>query len=355
MTDGLGRRIAATDPATGEPVEHLELATELVLHTAFAAALAERVTRLAAVRHASYVQVRRVDRPAIDRLVVVSSATPGRRLSDLLDASAAAGVRPDIEAVVALLRQLLPAAALFSRNRQQALGTLGAERLFIVPPARVVIAEAAFGSAIDQLQLSRADAWQRYQLAMPPPRGPRGQHATWRCYGAGPGGAVDAARPSAHGRRVPRRRWPSLVSSARERHGDDDHPLAGVFSRWLRRALQLDADGFESPHAAQVAFEEVLASNRRYVTGTDALEAWVESHAQTVALPAFAQAAAAEVEASGCEPRCGGHGAGPRLRPADATDAGGIAPTSPQRAARAGPAPAVGRGRPRRACCSRPA
>ena len=81
MTDGLGRRVAATDPATGEPVEHLELATELVLHTAFAAALAERVTRLAAVRHGSYVQVRRVDRPAIDRLVVVSSATPGRRLS----------------------------------------------------------------------------------------------------------------------------------------------------------------------------------------------------------------------------------------------------------------------------------
>src|SRR5512139_1603509 len=122
MTDGLGRRIEATDPATGEPVEHLELATELVLHTAFATALAERVTRLAAVRHASYVHVRRVDRPAIDRLVVVSSATPGRRLSDLLDASAAAGVRPDIEAVVALMRQLLPAAALFSRNnRQQAL------------------------------------------------------------------------------------------------------------------------------------------------------------------------------------------------------------------------------------------
>ena len=114
MTDGLGRRIAATDPATGEPVEHLELATELVLHTAFATALAERVTRLSAVRHASYVQVRRVDRPEIDRLVVVSSAIPGRRLSDLLDASAAAASRPDIEAVVSPLRQLLPAAALFS-------------------------------------------------------------------------------------------------------------------------------------------------------------------------------------------------------------------------------------------------
>jgi hypothetical protein len=289
MTDGLGRRIAATDPATGEPVEHLELATELVLHTAFATALAERVTRLSVVRHASYVHVRRVDRPAIDRLVVVSSATPGRRLSDVLDASAAAGTRPDIEAVVALMRQLLPAAALFSRNnRQQALGTLGAERLFIVPPARVVIGDAAFGSAIEHLRLTRADAWQRYQLAMPP----------------GAGNAVSTPRGDATalgvvalsmllGRRLTADEFPNelptLIGAARERHGDEDHPLSSVFARWLRRALHLDGDGFESPHAAQIAFEEVLASNRRYVTGTDALEAWVEGHAKAVPLPEWAQ------------------------------------------------------------------
>lgn len=291
MTDGLGRRVFATDPATGDPEEHLELATDLVLHTAFAASLAERVTRLAAVRHASYVQVRRVDRPAIDRLVVVSSATPGRRLSDLLAASEQAGVRPDIEAVVALLRQLLPAAALFSRNRQQALGTLAPERLFIVPPARVVIAEASFGSAIDQLQVSRSEAWQRYQLATPPGDGP---------VQSTPRGDATALGVVALSMLLGRRltpeefpdRLPALVSSARERHGDDDHALSGVFSRWLRRLLQLEGDGFESPHAAQIAFEEVLASNRRYVTGTDALESWVESLANAVPLPAFVLAAA---------------------------------------------------------------
>ena len=313
MTDGLGRRVAATDPATGEPEEHLDLATELVLHTAFAAALAERVTRLAAVRHASYVQMRRIDRPAIDRLVVVSSATPGRRLSDLLDASAAADQRPDIEAVVALLRQLLPAATLFSRNRQQALGTLGPERLFIVPPARVVIADAGFGSAIDHLQLTRAEAWQRYQLAMPPAEGfavstPRGD-AT---------GVGVVALSMLLGRRLRPDEFPTglpaLVSSARERHGDEDHALSSVFSRWLRRALQIEDDGFESPQAAQIAFEEVLASNRRYVTGTDALEAWSEGHAQAVPLPPFVQAAAAAATeaalASAVEPRGLGDDAG---------------------------------------------
>jgi hypothetical protein len=303
MTDGLGRRIAATDPATGEPVEHLELATELVLHTAFATALAERVTRLSAVRHASYVHVCRVDRPEIDRLVVVSTATPGRRLSDLLDASAAAGVRPDIEAVVALMRQLLPAAALFSRNkRQQALGTVGSERLFIVPPARVVIAETAFGSAIGHLQLTRAEAWERYQLAMPPSDGP---------VSSTPRGDATAlgviALSMLLGRRLTASEFPeslgALVGAARERHGDEDHALSTVFARWLRRALQLDEDGFDSPQAAQIAFEEVLASNRRYVTGTDALEAWVESLATAVPLPPFAippepAATAAEATAS---------------------------------------------------------
>jgi hypothetical protein len=288
MTDGLGRRVAATDPATGVPIEQLELSTELVLHTAFATALADRVTRLAAVRHTSYVQVLRVDRPAIDRLVVVSSATPGRRLSDLLDASAQSGVRPDIEAVVALMRQLLPAAALFSKNnRQQALGTLGAGRLFIVPPARVVIADAAFGSAIEHLQLTRSEAWRRYQLAMPPTEGP---------VSASPRGDATAlgviALSMLLGRRLAVEEFPTgltgLVNSARERHGDEDHALSNVFARWLRRALQLDDDGFESPHAAQIAFEEVLASNRRYVTGTTALESWVDSLGRAVPLPAFA-------------------------------------------------------------------
>jgi hypothetical protein len=278
MTDGLGRRVAASDPATGEPVEHLELAPELVLHTAFATVLGERVARLAAVRHASYVHVLRVDRPSIDTLVIVSDATRGHRLSDLLDAAEAAGVRPEIDSVVALVRQLLPAVALFSRhNRDNAIGTIGPERLFIVPPARVVIADAAFGPALDQLGLSRSQAWQRYRVAAPPVDGTVA--CTPRCDAMALG---VVALSMLLGRRLTADEFPdqlpALVAAARERHGDDDHPLSSVFARWLRRALQLDGNGFDSPHAAQIAFEEVLASNRRYVTGTGALEQWVEQH-----------------------------------------------------------------------------
>ena len=277
MIDGLGRRVLGTDAATGEAVEQLELSLELVLHNAFATALADRVTRLAAVRHASYVRVRRVDRPSIDRLVVVSDATAGHRLSDLLAASAAAGIRPDIEAVVALLRQVLPAAALFARhNRENAIGTLAPERLFIVPPARAVIADAWFGPAIDQLQLSRLDAWQRYRIAAPPDNGPV------VCTPRGDATALGIiALSMLHGRLLTADEYPdqlpALLLESRERHGDEDHPLSSVFARWMRRALQLDEGGFDSPQAAQVAFEEVLSSNRRYVTGTAALEGWVRA------------------------------------------------------------------------------
>jgi hypothetical protein len=299
MTDGLGRRVAATDAATGEPVEHLELAPELVLHTAFATVLGERVARFAAVRHASYVHVLRVDRPSIDQLVVVSDATRGHRLSDLLDAAEAAGVRPEIDSVVALVRQLLPAVALFSRhNRDNAIGTIAPERLFIVPPARVVIADASFGPALDQLHLTRAQAWQRYRVSAPPVEGT--VTCTPRCDATALG---VVALSMLLGRRLKDDEYPdhlpALLAAVRERHGDDDHPLSSVFARWLRRTLQLDDNGFDSPHAAQIAFEEVLASNRRYVTGTGALERWVEQHGRP--LPGMAQQDGSKAEGSNLE------------------------------------------------------
>jgi hypothetical protein len=276
MTDGFGRRVETTDSATGEAIEHLDLSVDLVLHTAFASALADRVTRLATVRHASYVRLVRVDRPAPDRLVVVSEATPGRRLSDLLDQAARTGRRPAMEAVVALLRQLLPAVALFSRHRKDhALGTLAAERLWMVAPARVVIADAALGAAVDHLALSRSEAWRRYRIAAAPSDDAVVSQAK---------GDVTAlgviALALLLGRPIRDEEFPdalaALVDQARERHGEEDHPLSSVFARWLRRALQLETSAFDSPQAAQVAFEEVLASNRRYVTGTTALEEWIE-------------------------------------------------------------------------------
>src|SRR5688572_14832340 len=172
LTDGFGQRIAGVDSETGDQVELLEFGPAIVEHTGFVTALAERVARFASVRHPSYVHSRRLDRPRADRPQLVSDLTPGWRLSELLEESAAADIPVDITVVIALLRQLLPAVALFGRhNRENAIGALSPHRLIITPQARLVIAEHAFGRAIEKLNLGREKLWRDYRVTMPPSAG----------------------------------------------------------------------------------------------------------------------------------------------------------------------------------------
>jgi len=97
--DGFGPRTNGIDPETGDEIERLDLAPLLVEQSAFVTTLAERVARLAAVRHASYVHLRRLDRPDADRLELISDFTPGWRLSELLDESSTSGIPVDITVV----------------------------------------------------------------------------------------------------------------------------------------------------------------------------------------------------------------------------------------------------------------
>lgn len=281
MTDGFGRRVTSTDAASGEPVECLELSPGLAAHTAFATALTDRVARLAEVRHANYVRVRRLDRPGPNQLVVVSDQTPGPRLSDLLEYSQRTGTRPDIEVVVALMRQLLPAVALFARhNKSQAIGVIAPERLFVLPAGRMVIADIMLGSALDQLTLEPSDAWRRYGVVTPAKIGPV------VCTPRGDAMALGiVALSMLLGRMLADPEFPGalphLVGSLRERHGGEDRPLSPAFSRWLGRALQFDEpNAFDSPHAAQIGFEEVLAEDTRYVTRGEALTEWLDEYAR---------------------------------------------------------------------------
>ena len=274
--DGFGRRSHEVDPGNGEEEEFLELSPTLVEHAGFVTALGERVARFAAVRHASYVHLRRLDRPSADRLVLVSDHTAGWRISDLLTASAAVGLPIDITAVISLLRQLLPAVALFGRhNRDAAIGALAPERLIVTPQGRLVIAEHAFGPALDKLELSRERLWRDYRVCMAPsPESPRSN-----------------ARGDAHamgvialslllGRVLKTDEYPgalpSLLASAGECRDGHVTPLSKPLASWLTRALQIEPDtAFQSPHEAQVAFESVLASDRDYVTSSKSLDTWV--------------------------------------------------------------------------------
>ncbi len=274
--DGFGRRTRGIDPDSGDEVEILELSPILVEHAGFVAALGDRVARFAAVRHASYVHLRRLDRPSADRLALVSDDTEGWRLSQMLAAASAAGLPPDITVVISLLRQLLPAVSLFGRhNRDAAIGALGPERLIVTPQGRLVIAEHAFGPALEKLNMGRERLWRELRVTMAPSAGLPRANARADAHAIGVG-----ALALLLGRNLAEDEYPTqlaaLVESAVERRGDETAPLSKALSGWLARALQFDiASSFQSPHEAQVGFESVLASDRAYVTSSPALDEWV--------------------------------------------------------------------------------
>ena len=276
LTDGFGLRTHGIDPDTGDGVELLELPSEWVEHSGFVTALGDRVVRSSTVRHASDAHLRRLDRPSADRLLLVSDLTSGWRLSELLTASATTSTPLDITVVIGLLRQLLPAAALFSRhNRDSAIGTLAPERLVVTPQARLVIAEHAFGSALEKLNLGRDRLWRNLRVAMPPSAGlPRANaRADANAIGV-------VALSLLVGRLLDVEEYPSqlqaLLEGASERHDGETVPLSPALASWMARALQFDPGAaFQSPHEAQIGFEAVLATDRGYVTKSTALEQWV--------------------------------------------------------------------------------
>jgi hypothetical protein len=276
VEDGFGRRSIGIDSETGDQVELLDLTTDLVENAGFVTALGERVARFAAVRHTSYVHLRRIDRPSADRLQLVSDLTPGWRLSELLDASTAAAIPVDITVVIGLLRQLLPALALYGRhNRDAAIGALGVERLIVTPQARLVIAEHAFGPALEKLNLGREQLWRDLRVASPPSTG--AVRVTQR---ADAHGAGVVALALLLGRPLTLSEYPDqlsrLVDGLSERRDGQSSPLSTSFNGWLQRALQFDVrTAFQSPSETQLAFESVLASDRSYVTSSAKLEEWV--------------------------------------------------------------------------------
>jgi hypothetical protein len=276
VVDGFGRRMRGLDPDSGDEVEFLELSTALLEHPGFVSSLGERVARFAAVRHASYVHLRRLDRPSADRLVLVSDHTEGWRLSQLLEAASAAGRPLDISVVIGLLRQLLPAVSLFGRhNRDAAIGALAPERLIVTPQGRLVIAEHAFGPALEKLNHGRDRLWRDFRVTMAPSAGLPRSNARADAHAIGV-----VALSLLLGRSLTDDEYPNqlatLAESAVERRGGETAPLSRSLSSWLSRALQFEVgSSFQSPHESQVAFESVLASDRSYVTSSTALDEWV--------------------------------------------------------------------------------
>ena len=241
--DGLGERRSTRDPNGGERLELLCLRRELAAVPSFEFALRERVSRLAAFRHASYGRVRGVERLAdpSGTIAVVSEHTPGVRLSTLLAHAEEQHLLIDINAALYLIRYLVPAMAMLHEHaRDAAHGALGPDRLVLTPEARLVIVEHVTGGALEQLRFSPERYWSELRVPLPPNVGsPRFDHRTDTMQI----GVV--ALSLILGRTLREDEYPTrigeLVAStwAVSPRGGFEPPPPGLRA-WLGRALQLD-------------------------------------------------------------------------------------------------------------------
>lgn len=285
--DGFGTRWLGLDPESGDPVEILSFAPELVDAPEFASSVGERVARLARVRHTLYARARRLERPSGDALLLYADRIAGWRLADVLRVVEREQLTLDISAILALLRQLVPAVALFSRHqRDAAIGTIGPERLILTPTSRLVVAEYALAPGIEKLHGTRERLWRQLRVAIPHSASPTRLPPTADVVGMG-----IVALSLLIGRLLREDEYlvslGDLVESAVEWSGGTSRPLSAGLKSWIARALQFDDHpGFQSPQEAQLTFEEMLAKERGYVTTSGQLDLLVARFEKLAGPPA---------------------------------------------------------------------
>ena len=279
FADGLGVRTLIAEKA-GEGLEQLRIEASLAGHPAFEPALRERVSRLANFRHAYYARVRRVER--VDGgagLVLVSEYPVGARLSQVLAVAERCKLDLDINAALCLIRQLVPAVAMLHQNaRDVAHGALAPERIVVTSHARVVITDYVFGSAIEQLNLSRERLWRDLRIAVPPGAGQsRLDHRADVTQLGVIALSLVLGRPL---RGDELRGLADLVTTATESTVLGRRELISApLRRWLLRMLQLDSRGsFESATDAQQGLEDVLSDEGGYIAAPVALETFLTAY-----------------------------------------------------------------------------
>ncbi|MGQ0735934.1 MAG: PEGA domain-containing protein [Acidobacteriota bacterium] len=282
--DGFGARWVAPDPDGGDPAEVLSFAREFVQAPDFAAAVGERVARLALARHSLYARVRRLDRPVPDALFLYSDHMPGWRLADALQIAQRERLVLEIGSILVLMRQLIPTVAMFSRHhRDAAIGTLAPERLILTPENRLVLAEYVLAPGLERLHISRERLWREFRVVMPTWANPSQIPPAADVVGMG-----IVALSLLLGRAIGEEEYLALgdlVESATETIAGTTRRLSEGFASWVARALQFGDSGFKSPHEAQVAFEEMLGRERAYTTSASQLELFVARLEKASPLP----------------------------------------------------------------------
>jgi hypothetical protein len=278
--DGFGTRGRSASATHRDELETLYLRNELTTVPSFEFALRERVNRLAHFHHPSYGAVHSVERleRAGSTLGIVSDQVPGVRLSEILAAVERRALQLDIDAAIALIRQLVPAAAALHEQAPDVVhGAIGPERIVVTPDAQLVIVEYVLGGAVERLQYSQARYWNDLRVAVPQP----GASCCFdRRADVTQIGLVALALIL--GRRIGPDEFPTKIGSAVRSAWASANgglvPLPAGLRWWLSRALQLDARNSFASCADANAELDTFIESRGAADASSALETLVKCH-----------------------------------------------------------------------------
>jgi hypothetical protein len=242
--DAIGDRLLMFDNSGTPSLELLRFRASFATANGFEHALRQRVNALAAFDHRAFSQIRAVERMANGDLVLVSTVSIGKRLSEIFwSPQARTGVHPAFAAW--FIRE--STAALADLHRQPgdiAHGGLTPDRVILTPEGRLVIVEHVLGSALDRVVLT-VGAMQELGLAA------SGEAFDRPCIDQ----RTDViqlgwiALSLLLGRRVAPSDYPDRTESLLDEcvgAGQRGSTLVSALRVWLERALQMTGDGFES-------------------------------------------------------------------------------------------------------------
>lgn len=308
--DGLGQRRRVVG-ARNQTLSVLFLDSELTADPAFESAVRERLAQLAGFHHDAFARARgivHVTKTPL-RLALASDFVDGPRLSEMLAVADERLIPIEIDAALAIIRQIAAAVAALHEHGSSH-GALAPERIVITGDARVVVTEYVLGAALEGLRLAPHRCWHDFRIALPP--GPDlcfDQRADVAQLGA-IALALIVGRPL-RADEYPDR-VPEMVEGVRAISSTGLEQLPTGVRTWLRRALQLEPRAsYASAGEAFAALDGIREFNER--TARQALRAFVTTCQ----------------EALGREAR---H---------DADDGRGIAPSAHSREASAATSPAV--------------
>jgi hypothetical protein len=275
LCDAIGDRLFMFDNSGTPSLELLRFRPEFGGASGFEDALRQRADALQAFDHPAFSQVRAVERLDSGDLVLVSTFTTGKRVSEIFrsghtrpgvhPAFAAWFIRESVSAIAALQRQVDDIAH----------AALTPDRVILAPNGRLVIVEHVLGAALDRLQLT-VRGMQDLGLAVPGDGNSRARldqqadilQLAW------------IALSLLLGRRITPSEYPWRVDTLLDDFAEASHgcspALISAMRHWLERALFAGAGGFTSAIDAQAGLGELRSHGGRHAIAFAASATTVE-------------------------------------------------------------------------------